>query len=326
MSDPLLKVEGLAVEFRTEHGLVRAVEGVSFHIDRSETLGLVGESGCGKSVTAMSLVRLIPDPPGRIASGKIWFDGLALHDLPIEKFWDLRGQDIGMVFQEPMSSLDPLQRIGKQLVEVVELHTDKSPEEAREMALKMLNRVGIPDAERCLKQLPHELSGGMQQRVMIAMALMLKPKLLIADEPTTALDVTIQAQILDLLKELQKEMGLSVLMITHDLSVVARVAHRVAVMYAGHIVESAPAAEIFRRPVHPYTEGLWASIPILRKPKERLYSIPGSVPSPTAYPRGCRFAPRCPLVEPRCRQDEPPLAESKAPEHKAACWVRSPPA
>ena len=317
----LLSIEGLKTYFYTPGGVVRAVDDVSFFIRKGETLGLVGESGCGKSVCAMSIVRLIPDPPGKIVSGDIVFEGLHLDKLPVEKLWDIRGRDIGMIFQEPMSSLNPVYTIGHQLTEPVLLHETKDKRVARERALRILGRVGIPDPDRCLKRYPHELSGGMQQRVMIAMALICRPKLLIADEPSTALDVTIQAQILDLLRELQKDFDMAVLIITHDLGVVAGLAQRVAVMYASHIVEMASTREIFKDTFHPYTEGLIKSIPILQKCGDKLYSIPGTVPTPLEYPEGCNFSPRCPLVKEKCRREEPRLREV-SPGHFAACWVR----
>lgn len=317
----LLSVEGLKTYFYTQQGIVRAVDDVSFIIQKGETLGLVGESGCGKSVCAMSIVRLIPEPPGEIVSGDIFFEGLHLNKLPIEKLWDIRGRDIGMIFQEPMSSLNPVYTIGHQLIEPLLLHETRDKRIANEKALQILNRVGIPDPNKCTKRYPHELSGGMQQRVMIAMALICRPKLLIADEPSTALDVTIQAQILDLLRELQKDFGMAVLIITHDLGVVAGLAHRVAVMYASHIVEIAPTREIFKNTLHPYTEGLIRSIPILQECGDKLYSIPGTVPTPLEYPEGCNFTPRCPLAREKCHREEPRLKEV-SPGHLVACWVR----
>ncbi len=325
MSDgPLLKVDGLATRFYTEEWEVPAVDGVSFEIGKGETLGLVGESGCGKSVTAMSLVRLIPQPMGRIVGGEVVFGGRRLDRLPVEEMWKVRGRDIGVIFQEPMSSLNPVYAIGRQLREVLELHESLPRAEADRRVEEMLRHVRIPSPADCMKRYPHELSGGMLQRVMIAMALLCRPKLLIADEPTTALDVTIQAQILDLIRSLQKEMGMAVLMITHDLGVIAETAHRVAVMYTGRIVETAPARSLFKKPRHPYTEGLLASLPILHGGKEELYSIPGNVPSPRDYPPGCRFAPRCPLAEDRCRREVPRLS-AVDDEHLVACWVRGAP-
>jgi oligopeptide/dipeptide ABC transporter ATP-binding protein len=306
----LLEVKNLHTHFPTRAGLVRAVEGVSFYLDRGELLGLVGESGCGKSITALSIMRLIA-PPGEIVAGEITFDGkdvLALSDAEMRR---IRGDDIAMIFQDPMTSLNPVYTVGEQIAEALRLHRDLSRKEARIGAVEAMREVAIPDPSRRLNDYPHQLSGGMRQRVMIAMALACDPKLLIADEPTTALDVTIQAQILELLDNLRKTRDLAVLLITHDLGVVAEVADRVAVMYTGRIVEESPVVELFARPKHPYTEGLLRSVPKLTAEdvarKQRLDTIEGVVPSPTDLPPGCHFAPRCRHRLPRCTAEEIPL-------------------
>ena len=313
----LLEVSELRVYFDTEDGALKAVDGVSFRIDPGETLGLVGESGCGKSVTAFSILQLVPVPPARYAGGEIRFRGenlLALNDKGMRR---VRGNLISMIFQEPMSSLNPIMTIGQQITETIREHQKKSKREARDLAIEMLRRVGIPSAETRVNEYPHQLSGGMKQRAMIAMALVCRPQLLIADEPTTALDVTIQAQILALLSELQRELGMSVLLITHDLGVVAETCDRVAVMYAGKIVEYAPVVELFEKPKHPYTHGLFRSLPTLAEKKQVLAVIPGAVPSPLDFPSGCRFRTRCPMAQEVCKQ-EPPLREILA-NHFAAC-------
>jgi oligopeptide/dipeptide ABC transporter ATP-binding protein len=306
----LLEVRNLQTHFPTRAGLVRAVNGVSFHLDRGELLGLVGESGCGKSITALSIMRLIA-PPGKIVGGEIVFDGKNLLQLSEAEMRQMRGDDIAMIFQDPMTSLNPVFTVGEQIAEALRLHRKLSRKDARLGAINAMREVSIPDPARRADDYPHQLSGGMRQRVMIAMALACNPKLLIADEPTTALDVTIQAQILELLDGLRKSRELAVLLITHDLGVVAEVADRVAVMYTGKIVEESPVEELFARPRHPYTEGLLRSVPKLTAEhvtkKERLETIEGVVPSPTDLPRGCHFAPRCQYRMPRCTEGEIPL-------------------
>jgi len=308
----LLEVNDLRTHFPTRSGLVRAVDGVSFYLDRGELLGLVGESGCGKSMTALSLMRLIA-PPGKIVEGEILFDGKDLLKLNDADMRQMRGDDIAMIFQDPMTSLNPVFTVGEQIAEALRLHRKLPRNEAKRAAIDAMREVAIPDPARRIDDYPHQLSGGMRQRVMIAMALACNPKLLIADEPTTALDVTIQAQILELLDELRKQRELAVLLITHDLGVVAEVADRVAVMYTGRIVEESPVDELFARPKHPYTEGLLRSVPKLTSEhvvkKERLETIEGTVPRPTDLPSGCHFAPRCPHRMPRCTEEEIPLYE-----------------
>ena len=310
VSTHLLEVNNLQTHFPTRSGLVRAVDGVSFHLDRGELLGLVGESGCGKSITALSVMRLIA-PPGKIVSGEILFDGKDLLRLSDSEMRQMRGDDIAMIFQDPMTSLNPVYTVGEQIAEALRLHRKMSRKQARQATIEAMREVAIPDPARRLDDYPHQLSGGMRQRIMIAMALACNPKLLIADEPTTALDVTIQAQILELLDDLRKQRELAVLLITHDLGVVAEVADRVAVMYTGRIVEESPVDELFARPKHPYTEGLLRSVPKLTgehaAKKERLETIEGIVPRPTDLPPGCHFAPRCPHRMPRCTQEEIPL-------------------
>ena len=297
----LLEVRNLCTYFHTEEGLGKAVDGVSFALRRGETLGLVGESGCGKSVSALSVMRLIPQPPGQIESGEILFGGRDLLRLSEDEMCRVRGNEIAMIFQEPMTSLNPVLTCGFQITESVILHQGVSKQEARNRAIEMLRLVGIPAPEQRVDEYPHQLSGGMRQRVMIAMALSCNPQLLIADEPTTALDVTIQAQILELLQRLQEELKMAVLMITHDLGVIAEVADRVAVMYAGQVVEYASTRDLFNSPQHPYTRGLMQSVPRLDESRERLDIISGIVPDAREFPEGCRFAPRCPLAEDRCR-------------------------
>jgi peptide/nickel transport system ATP-binding protein len=308
----LLEVRNLQTHFPTRAGLVRAVDGVSFHLDKGELLGLVGESGCGKSITALSIMRLI-SPPGKIVGGEITFDGKDLLKLSDAELRGIRGDDIAMIFQDPMTSLNPVYTVGEQIAEALRLHRKLSRADARRATVEAMKEVAIPDPSRRVDDYPHQLSGGMRQRVMIAMALACDPKLLIADEPTTALDVTIQAQILELLDELRRTRDLAVLLITHDLGVVAEVADRVAVMYTGRIVEESPVDELFARPKHPYTEGLLRSVPKLTvkdvEKKERLDTIEGIVPSPTALPEGCHFAPRCQHRMPRCTQGVIPLYE-----------------
>jgi peptide/nickel transport system ATP-binding protein len=316
---PVLEVRDLRTHFVTDDGVVKAVDGVSFDVRAGETLGIVGESGCGKSVTSLSILRLIAIPPGRIAGGEILFKGrnlLALNDADMRR---IRGNDISMIFQEPMTSLNPVYTCGDQIMEAVILHQKVGRAEARTRAIEMLRLVGIPSPEQRVDEYPHQLSGGMRQRVMIAMALSCQPEVLIADEPTTALDVTIQAQILTLLNRLQEEMGMAILLITHDLGVVAETCDRVAVMYAGQIVEYAEVEEIFGEPRMPYTTGLLGSIPKLGEHHERLRVIPGNVPNPSEFPPGCKFHPRCPVAIDRCRVENPPLEEIR-PRHWARCW------
>jgi peptide/nickel transport system ATP-binding protein len=321
---PLLEIDDLRTYFFTRDGIVRAVDGVSLSVKSGETLGVVGESGCGKSVTSLSILRLIPSPPGRVVSGAIRFDGVDLLSLSEAEMRDIRGNEISMIFQEPMTSLNPVLTISRQIGETLMLHQRLDAKKAAGRAIDMLRLVKIPEPERRARQYPHELSGGMRQRVMIAMALACNPKLLIADEPTTALDVTIQAQILDLMRELKQKTGAAIILITHDLGVVAEMAERVVVMYAGRKVEEAPVKELFRNPRHPYTVGLMSSIPRLgatrgRAEPPRLAEIPGMVPSLKEEIAGCAFAPRCPYATDRCRR-ETPAFEAKAPEHFAACF------
>ena len=315
----LLQVQDLRTHFFTRDGVVRAVDGVSFTVERGETLAIVGESGCGKSVTSLSILRLIASPPGRVVGGSVVFEGRDLLGLPLREMRKIRGDAISMIFQEPMTSLNPVLTIGRQIGEVVSVHRGVSGEEASRRALDMLRLVHIPEPERRLRQYPHELSGGMRQRVMIAMALACEPRLLIADEPTTALDVTIQAQILDLMRELKSRLGSAIVLITHDLGVVAEMAQRVVVMYAGRKVEEAPVGELFARPRHPYTRGLLDSMPKLGRRSRQLVEIPGTVPSLIGPAAGCAFAARCAHASQRCREEMPPF-EAEAAGHGVACW------
>ncbi len=317
--DPVLEVHNLRTYFHTEEGVARAVDGVSFAVGRGQTLGLVGESGCGKSVSAFSIMRLVPDPPGRIEGGQILLKGRNLLALDEEQMRRVRGDDIAMIFQEPMTSLNPVLTCGFQIAEAVVLHQQVPMPEARARAIEMLHLVGIPAPEQRIDEYPHQLSGGMRQRVMIAMALSCNPDVLLADEPTTALDVTIQAQILALLESLQESLQMAIVMITHDLGVIAETADQVAVMYAGQIVEYAQTQTLFTLPRHPYTRGLLRSIPRLDAAQERLDIIPGVVPDARVFPPGCRFAPRCPLADAHCRAEAPPLVEIEA-GHWASCW------
>jgi oligopeptide/dipeptide ABC transporter ATP-binding protein len=316
---PLLEVRDLSTHFRTERGLYRAVDGVSFEVRPGRTLGIVGESGCGKSVTSLSIMGLVPEPPGIRAGGEILFQGEDLLKKSRAEMEEIRGDRLAMIFQEPMTSLNPVYRVGDQIVEGLRRHRRLSRAAARERAVEMLGLVRIPSPESRVDAYPHEMSGGMRQRVMIAMALACDPQLLIADEPTTALDVTIQAQILDLMRDLQARLGTAVILITHDLGVVAETADEVAVMYAGRIVERADVRRLFSDAQHPYTLGLLASIPRLDEDRGRLSTIEGAVPAPDAMPKGCRFSPRCPLADSRCLREEPPLREI-APGHQARCW------
>lgn len=321
---PLLEVSNLSVEFRTRSGISLAVDGMALRLDMGETLAIVGESGCGKSVTALSILRLIASPPGHITSGIIAFDGRDLMALTEREMRCVRGNTIAMIFQEPMTSLNPVLTVGRQICEGLVLHKGLAQNEARDKALDMLNLVQIPDAERRLDQYPHELSGGMRQRVMIAMALACGPRLLIADEPTTALDVTIQAQILDIIRDLKARLGMATLLITHDLGVVAETADRVIVMYAGRKVEEGPVRAILRRPRHPYTLGLMQAVPRLGSSREgqgetRLAEITGLVPALSASPAACSFAPRCALAVAQCHSARPPMTDH-GEGHFAACW------
>jgi oligopeptide/dipeptide ABC transporter ATP-binding protein len=320
---PLISVDALTVSFRTESGRLRVVEEVSFSIDTGETVALVGESGCGKSVTAMAIMGLNPSPPSRVEGGRIRFEGRDLLGLDPGEMRGLRGDRIGMIFQEPMTSLNPTFTVGFQIAEVLRLHRGRTRDEARSEATEILRLVGIGAAERRLAQYPHELSGGLRQRVMIAMAIACRPALLIADEPTTALDVTVQAQILDLIRRLQREIGMSVLLITHDLGIVAETCQRVMVMYAGRIVERAGVAALFQRPRHPYTAGLLACSPKLGRKQAVLPAIPGLVPPPGQRGAGCAFAARCPRAVARCVAETPPLMALE-PSHDAACWNPAP--
>jgi oligopeptide/dipeptide ABC transporter ATP-binding protein len=317
----LLDVRNLHTQFVTAGGVVRAVDGVSWDVRAGETVALVGESGCGKSVSALSVMRLVSAPAGRITGGQIIFKGRDLLTLSEEEMRRTRGREIGMIFQEPMTSLNPVLSVGRQLTETVEIHLGMTAAQSRARAIELLSLVGVPDPARRLAQYPHQFSGGMRQRMMIAMALSCNPPLVLADEPTTALDVTIQAQILELMKDLSRRLGAAMLMITHNLGVVARYADRVNVMYAGKIVEQATARELYANPRHPYTLGLLRSVPRLDEPRRaKLQPIPGQPPDLSRLPEGCSFAPRCPYALERCRSDGPPLDEVGA-EHLSACWV-----
>ena len=320
MTDVLLNVENLITEFDTDEGRVRAVDNVSFQVKPGETVGLVGESGCGKSVTALSIMRLLPQPMGQIAGGKIEFEGQDLSQLSLPEMEKIRGGKIGMVFQEPMTALNPVHTIGRQLTEVLYLHQNIAKDDALRAGIEILDKVGIPSPDVRMGEYPHQLSGGMRQRVVIAMALACKPSLLIADEPTTALDVTIQAQILELIRELQKDMGMAVIMITHDLGVIAETCNDVVVMYAGKLAEKANVYDLFDNPKHPYTKGLLASIPTLdTEPKSKLSVIEGMVPGLLDLPAGCRFENRCPYSEEGCLSAPPPV-ESVSDEHEVSCF------
>jgi peptide/nickel transport system ATP-binding protein len=312
-------VRGLRTHFASERGEVRAVDGVDLELQKGRTLGIVGESGCGKSVTALSIMGLVPQPPGRIAGGEVLFEGEDLLKLPPARLRDLRGDKLAMIFQEPMTSLNPAFQVGDQIAEVLLRHRSISGKEAKDSSVDMLRRVRIPSPERRALEYPHQLSGGMRQRVMIAMALACNPRLLIADEPTTALDVTIQAQILELMRTLRAELGTAIILITHDLGVIAELADEVIVMYAGQVVERCDVQRLFAEPQHPYTIGLLGSIPRLHVEQSRLSSIEGVVPDAAAFPQGCRFHPRCPFAVEQCRREIPALREI-TPNHYAACW------
>ena len=316
----ILSVRNLKTYFQTSEGIALAVDDVSFDVPAGQTLALVGESGCGKSVTALSIMRLVPNPPGRIAGGSILLEGRDLLTLPESEMRALRGSAVSMIFQEPMTSLNPVFRVGNQIVAAIRLHQQVSKEEARARAVTLLAKAGIPDPEQRLDNYPHQLSGGMCQRVMIAMGLACEPSLLIADEPTTALDVTIQAQILDLLRKLQRETGMAILLITHDLGIVAETAQTVAIMYAGKIVERASMEAIFISPKHPYTQGLFASLPKLSATSERLVAIAGQVPAATHFPPGCRFHPRCSHCMDLCKTSVPPET-CVGEDHHVCCWL-----
>jgi peptide/nickel transport system ATP-binding protein/oligopeptide transport system ATP-binding protein len=318
----LLELKDVKVQFNSIDGLVKAVDGVSFSVKQGETLGIVGESGCGKSVTAMTILRIVPIPPGEITSGEIYFKGENLLAMSDEEIRKIRGNDISMIFQEPMTSLNPVFTIGYQLSEVLMLHRDMNRKEALAESIKMLHYCGIPRAEEVVNEYPFALSGGMKQRSMIAMALACNPQVLIADEPTTALDVTIQAQILELMKKLQREFSSAILFITHDLGVIAEMTDRVIVMYAGLIVEEAKVEDLFETPLHPYTIGLMNSKPDLNIQEKRLNVIPGNVPNLTNLPAGCAFNPRCSFAIDKCRESMPPLVDS-GPDRKVRCWVVS---
>ncbi|MBI1733689.1 MAG: ABC transporter ATP-binding protein [Candidatus Rokubacteria bacterium] len=324
MPEPLLEIKGLKTHFFTDEGVVRAVDGIDLYINPGETLGVVGESGCGKSVTALSIMRLIATPPGRITAGEIRYNGRNLLALTPAQMRKIRGKEIAMIFQEPMTSLNPVFTVGEQIAEAIRLHEGLGRRDAMDKTVEMLRIVHIPNAERRVKEYPHQLSGGMRQRIMIAMALSCNPKLLIADEPTTALDVTIQAQILELLNELKAKFNMAIMLITHDMGVIAETAQRVAVMYAAEIVEEAPVVELFKEPLHPYTQGLLRSIPridLAAIQKTKLEQIPGTVPTLRGEPKpGCRFAPRCSFAKPMHFENTPPLKEVR-PGHKVACFL-----
>jgi peptide/nickel transport system ATP-binding protein len=324
MAEPLLEVKGLKTHFFTDEGVVRAVDGIDLTIHKGETLGVVGESGCGKSVTALSVMRLIPQPPGRIVQGQILYNGKNLLDLPPAQMRKIRGKEISMIFQEPMTSLNPVFTVGEQIAEAIRLHEGLGRRDAMDKTVEMLKLVHIPNAERRVKEYPHQLSGGMRQRIMIAMALSCNPNLLIADEPTTALDVTIQAQILELLNELKARFNMAIMLITHDMGVIAETAQRVVVMYAAQVVEEAAVVELFKEPLHPYTQGLLRSIPridLAATQRTKLEQIPGTVPTLRGELQpGCRFAPRCQFVKPMHFENTPPLKEVR-PGHKVACFL-----
>ncbi|MEH6906176.1 MULTISPECIES: ABC transporter ATP-binding protein [Neobacillus] len=321
--NPILRIKDLKVSFQTGKKLVPAVDGISFELKDGEILGIVGESGSGKSVTSLATMGLIPSPPGKIENGEIIFEGKDLKNLSEKEWRKIRGNQISMIFQEPMTSLNPLFTIGNQLMEAIRLHTDLSKREAIVRSIELLKLVGIPRAEGILKENPHQLSGGMRQRVMIAMAMACNPRVLIADEPTTALDVTIQAQILALMKDLNKKTNTTIILITHDLGVVAEICERVIVMYSGQIVEQGDVRTILKNPQHPYTKGLLKSVPDLRGKKDRLYSIPGTVPTPGSIHKGCRFAARCTEVFAECQEETPDLFKMEKDGHEVRCFLHT---
>ena len=322
MNDPVVRISHLTTQFRAGKRCFSVVDDVSFQINDGETLAIVGESGAGKSVTALSILRLLPPQNSRIAAGEIWFGDLDLAAATEERLRAIRGNEIAMIFQEPMSALNPVLTVGEQIGEVLSLHKGLSKTEARLRAAELLTTVGFARVEALLDEYPHRLSGGMRQRVMLAMAIACQPRLLIADEPTTALDVTVQAQVLELMRELASRLGSAVMIITHNLGVVAELADRVIIMYAGQIVEEAPVLDLFDRPAHPYTQGLMKSVPTLDRDQQRLSSIPGSVPAPDAYPRGCRFSTRCEAVMPVCREQPPPLFKVGRGHH-SRCFLHT---
>jgi oligopeptide transport system ATP-binding protein len=322
MTSSLLHVRHLETRFFTSDGIVHAVNGISYIVNPGETIGIVGESGSGKSISVLSLLRLIPSPPGKITNGEILFEGKDLLKMDEKTLRQIRGNQISMIFQDPMTSLNPVLTIGKQITESIQLHLGFTQKQAKNRAIELLQQVGIPDAKRRISQYPHQFSGGMRQRVMIAMGLACQPKLLIADEPTTALDVTIQAQVVELIKKLRQEMGMSIIWITHDLALLARLADRILVMYAGQIVEQATANQLYRNPRHPYTIGLLKSLPRLDSERQqKLQAIEGVPPDLMNYPKGCPFAPRCAFAMDRCREEDPYL-EVIEPQHEVACWVK----
>ncbi|WP_281486931.1 ABC transporter ATP-binding protein [Lysinibacillus sphaericus] len=320
--DTVLEVKNLQTYFYSSEGVAKAVDGVSFTLQKGETLGIVGESGCGKSMTSLSLLRLVPSPPGKIINGEILLNNTDILKLSDEELRKIRGNKISMIFQEPMTSLNPVLSVGEQIAESIRLHQGLSRKEAWQKAVDMISLVGIPAPEKRAKQEPYQLSGGMRQRIMIAMALACTPDVLIADEPTTALDVTIQAQIIDIIQNLQKQLGMSILFITHDLGVVAEVCDKIAVMYAGQVVEEGTTDSLFEKPLHPYTNGLIQSLPKLYEDQEELSTIQGTVPSPYHYPSGCRYAERCPFATELCREKQPELLTIE-PEKKVRCWMYS---
>ncbi|WP_417899833.1 ABC transporter ATP-binding protein [Bacillus haimaensis] len=321
MSEPVIKVKGLQTSFFIDDGEIPAVDSIDFYINEGEILGIVGESGCGKSVTSLSIMGLVPNPPGKITGGEILFNGENLVNASERRMRQIRGNDIAMIFQEPMTSLNPLFTISSQLTEAIRIHNKCSKKQAKDRAVEILKLVGLPRAEELINDYPHQLSGGMRQRVMIAMAMACDPKVLIADEPTTALDVTIQAQILKLMKKLNQDLNTAIMLITHDLGVVAEVCERVVVMYAGKIVEEGEVRTIFKDPKHPYTAGLIKSVPDMREKKERLYSIPGNVPKPGSVKTGCRFAERCEYAFERCWTETPELYETDVEGHRVRCFL-----
>ena len=322
MSEPILKAINLTTEFSTPSGSIKPVDGIDFQVEKGKVLGIVGESGCGKSMTALSIMRLVPTPYGKIKEGEILFKGQNLLNLTEKEIQKIRGKHISMIFQEPMTSLNPVFTIGNQIMEMLKLHLQMSRTESKEQTIELLRKVGIPAPEKRISEYPHQLSGGMRQRVMIAMAISCNPDLIIADEPTTALDVTIQAQILSLLQTLRKNLGMAMILISHDLGVIAEVAEEVIIMYAGRILEKAKTIDLFTTPRHPYTQGLLQSLPRFEQGKtnQRLQAIPGTVPKLTDLPKGCKFAPRCQWVMDRCHTEEPGLLNF-SPTHQSRCWL-----